>query len=161
MVVSAPVLRTQLCRDQANSRSSVWHQQVRQICSAPGNYLVRNVLKLRKGSFASKYIQLFATFGISGFIHAAGGMLVHRSMEDDNAMRVFLLQGVIIMVEDYVIDFGKRLGLKDSLFWRLVGAVWTVLAIGISLESWIGTQTGHGMWVHPREQDWFGVGPDI
>jgi hypothetical protein len=87
--------------------------------------------------------------------------LVHRSMEDDNAMRVFLLQGVIIMVEDYVIDFGKRLGLKDSLFWRLVGAVWTVLAIGISLESWIGTQTGHGMWVHPREQDWFGVGPDI
>jgi hypothetical protein len=134
---------------------------VREICSAPGTYLVRNVLKLRKGSFASKYIQLFATFGISGIIHGAASMLCHRSLEDDKAIKVFLLQAVIIMVEDYVIDFGKRLGLRDSLFWRLAGLTWTVMALSISLESWFDSQLHHGMWVHVREQDFFGVGPKI
>jgi hypothetical protein len=139
----------------------VWHQQVRRICSAPGTYIVRDVLQLRKGSFASKYIQLFSTFAVSGIMHAGGSMLIHRSWEDDGAMVAFLLQATIILVEDHVIDFGKRLGIKGSPFWRLVGFVWTILALGISLEAWVGSQVRQGIWVQARERDLFAIGPKI
>ena len=88
-------------------------------------------------------------------------MLCHRSLEDNQAIKVFLLQAVFIMFEDYAIDFGKRVGLKDSFFWRLVGLVWTIFALGVSLDSWLDSQLYHGMWVHPREYDFFGVGPKI
>ena len=88
-------------------------------------------------------------------------MLVHRSFEDDAAFRFFLGQAVVIMVEDHVVNFGKSCGLKDSLVWRLIGCVWTIFAIGAGCEQWSGRVIGHGMWIHDREPDWFGIGPKI
>ncbi|KAH7075826.1 membrane bound O-acyl transferase family-domain-containing protein [Paraphoma chrysanthemicola] len=139
--------------------SSVWHQQMRRICSAPGIFLARDVLGLRKGSFGSKYLQLFTGFAISGIIHAGASMVVHRSLDEDAAFATFIGQAVIIMAEDHVIALGKRLGLRDSAFWRLVGFAWTVLAIGASTERWTGKVVGHGMWVHDRKPDYFRIGP--
>jgi hypothetical protein len=132
---------------------------MRRLCSAPGIFLARDVMHLRKGSFASKYLQLFVGFGISGVAHAGASMLIHRSLEDDGAFAVFIGQAVIIMIEDHIIGLGKRLGFKDSVFWRLVGFVWTVLAIGASTEKWTSNVVGHGMWVHDRKPDYFGIGP--
>lgn len=88
-------------------------------------------------------------------------MLTLRSLDDDAAFAFFIGQAVIIMVEDHVIDFGKSLGLRDALFWRLVGFSWTVFAIGASGEKWTSILTGHGMWVHERASDWFGIGPKV
>ncbi|KZM18814.1 uncharacterized protein EKO05_0006641 [Ascochyta rabiei] len=141
--------------------SVVWHQQCRRVCSGPAVFVVRDVLHLRKGSFASKYLQLFIGFGISGLVHGGASMLYHGSFEDDRAIKVFLAQAVIIFFEDHLFEFGKRLGFKDSLFWRLVGLVWTILAVGASMESWTGSLLKYGLWVHEREQDWFGIGPKI
>ncbi|KAJ4340592.1 hypothetical protein N0V95_007467, partial [Ascochyta clinopodiicola] len=139
----------------------VWHQQCRRVCSSPAIFVVRDVLHLRKGSFASKYLQLFIGFGVSGLVHGGASMLYHGSFEDDGAMKVFLGQAVIIFFEDHLIAFGKRLGFKDSLFWRLVGFVWTILAVGASMESWTGSLLNYGLWVHERELDWFGIGPKV
>ena len=86
-------------------------------------------------------------------------MLTLRSFDDDAAFAFFISQAIIIMLEDHVIDFGKRLGPKDSLFWRLVGFTWTLFAIGASCEKWSGKVIGHGMWIHDRAPDWFGIGP--
>jgi hypothetical protein len=88
-------------------------------------------------------------------------MLCHGSLEEDGAFLAFLLQAPIILIEDHVISIGKSFGLRDSLFWRLVGFAWTILAIGVSLDSWIDSQLRHGMWVQAREPDWFGIGPRI
>lgn len=88
-------------------------------------------------------------------------MFVHRSFEDDAAFACFIGQAAIIMVEDHVIDFGKRLGFKDSIFWRLVGFAWTVFAIGASFTGWTSCVVDHGMWFHDRTQDIFSVGPQI
>ena len=141
--------------------SRVWHQQCRRICSAPGIWLTRDVLRLRKGSFASKYVQLFTGFAISGFIHGAASMLVSRSFNDDGTLKCFLGQAALIMLEDHVIDLGKNLGLKDSRFWRGVGFLWTVLAIGWSVEPWVRQCIGNGVWVHDRENDFLGIGAGI
>ncbi|KAH6618760.1 membrane bound O-acyl transferase family-domain-containing protein [Boeremia exigua] len=139
--------------------SVVWHQGVRRVCSAPGIYLARDVLRLRKGSFTSKYVQLFAGFGVSAVMHGVASMLCHASLNDDQAFEVFLFQAIIIFVEDHLIEFGKKCGFRDGMFWRLVGFGWTVLAIGASFERWTGQILGHGIWVHDREVDLFGIGP--
>lgn len=96
---------------------------------------------------------------ISGIMHGVASMLTHASLDDDLAMKAFLSQAVIIFAEDHLIEVGKRCGLKDSIFWRVVGFVWTVFAIGSSLEMWTGKNLGHGLWVHDREVDIFGIGP--
>lgn len=140
---------------------SVWHQQCRRLCSAPGIYIARDVLRLQKGSFTSKYLQLFIGFGISAIVHSGGSMLAHRSFNDDGAFVFFIGQAVVIMIEDYIIDFGKSCGLKNSVFWRLVGFVWTVFAIGANSQRWSGKVIRHEMWAHDRERDWFGIGPKI
>ncbi|KAF2029030.1 hypothetical protein EK21DRAFT_101397 [Setomelanomma holmii] len=139
--------------------SSVWHQQMRRIWSAPGIFLARDILHLPKGSFALKYLQLFVGFGISGIIHAGASMLTHRSFEDDGAFAVFIGQAVIIMFENHVIALGKKMGLKDSISWRVIGLVWTVFAIGTSTDRWTCNVVGHGMWVHDRKPDYFGIDP--
>ncbi|KAF1929477.1 uncharacterized protein M421DRAFT_420004 [Didymella exigua CBS 183.55] len=139
--------------------SVVWHQQMRRLCSAPGIFLARDVLRLNKGGFASKYTQLLVGFGVSGCIHAAAAMLCHKHLDDDGAMRVFVSQALLIFVEDHVIALAKRCGCRNRWTWRLVGAVWTVGAIGTSLMGWTGRGLGHGLWVHDRERDFFGLGP--
>ncbi|KAF2851036.1 hypothetical protein T440DRAFT_554784 [Plenodomus tracheiphilus IPT5] len=141
--------------------SVVWHQQCRRIASTPGIWLARDVMHLRKGSFASKYLQLFVAFGISAIVHAGGSMLTHGTFNGDASFALFMLQAVIIMIEDHVIDFGKKLGLKDARYWRVLGFVWTVFILGATIERWVGHCLEHGMWIHYREMDWFGIGPQM
>jgi len=151
-------------RDLYSVRSAwsvVWHQQCRRICSPLSVWLARDVLGLRKGSFASKYVQLFVAFGISGLVHGVASMLVNCEFDDDGALWCFLLQAAIIMVEDHVIDLGKAMGFKDGLFWRVVGFVWMVGALGWSLEPWVGRNIARGVWVQNRELDLFGIGPVV
>lgn len=86
-------------------------------------------------------------------------MLCHASLSSDGAFRSFLLQAVIILFEDHVIEIGKNCGLKDGTLWRVLGLCWVVLAIGASFETWTGRLLNHGLWVHDRETDLFGIGP--
>jgi len=137
----------------------VWHQQCRRICSAPGTWLVRDVLGLRKGTFASKYIQLYVGFLVSAIAHGGAAVLMSGEWVDDGSLAYFLGQATIIMVEDHVIDLGKRMGFKDSVAWRLVGSVWTVVAFGVSLMPYVGGQVDNAMWVHQATPDWFGLAP--
>jgi hypothetical protein len=147
------------CYSVRRAWSQVWHQQMRRLCASPGIWVARDLLRLRRGSFSSKYTQLFVGFAVSGGIHAGAAMLCHASRQDDDAMRVFMYQAVLIFVEDHAIELGKKCGLRDSRFWRVVGFVWTMLAIGTSLQGWTSKSLGHGLWVHDREKDFFGLGP--
>lgn len=139
----------------------MWHQQCRRIVSAPGIWLARDVLHLRKGSFASKNLQLAVAFALSGIAHGGASMLIHRSFEDDAVIMFFLLQIPAIVVEDYVVEFGKSLGLRDSFFWRLTGLVWTMFVLGVTGQNWVDKILGRGIWIHEREVDWFGLAPKI
>ncbi|KAH9874969.1 hypothetical protein J1614_004457 [Plenodomus biglobosus] len=141
--------------------SLVWHQQCRRIASTPGIWLARDVFHYRERSFASKYVQLFAAFGVSAIVHSCASMLTHGSFNDDASFALFMTQAAIIMVEDHIIEFGKKLGLKDSQFWRSVGFLWTVFILGATSEKWVGLLIENGTWIHDREVDWFKLGPQM
>ncbi|PSN63634.1 hypothetical protein BS50DRAFT_557722 [Corynespora cassiicola Philippines] len=143
-----------------NCWSVVWHQQMRRICSTPSIWLARDVLQLRKGSFASKYLQLFMGFFISGLCHAGASMLCYKSWkEDDASIACFMSQALVILVEDHIIKFAGSMGLKKSRFWRYFGYCWTTLWFGISTCSFTSSITGNGLWIHPVQYDLFGIGP--
>ncbi|ORY07911.1 membrane bound O-acyl transferase family-domain-containing protein [Clohesyomyces aquaticus] len=139
--------------------SITWHQMMRRICSNPGIVLARDVLQLRKGSFASKYMQLFVTFFLSAVIHGGASMLANQNFEDYGAFKYFMLQAVVIMIEDHVIDFGQYLGFRDSMFWRIIGYTWTILWFGLATIEYSSGQINRGMWIHKKGPDLFGVGP--
>ncbi|EMD64284.1 hypothetical protein COCSADRAFT_89894 [Bipolaris sorokiniana ND90Pr] len=139
--------------------SVVWHQQLRFICSAPAMWLARDVFGFPKGSFGSRYVQLFVTFTNSAIIHSAAAMLVNQAWSDDGGSVFFMSQAVIILVEDHLIALGKKMGFRDNLMWRMVGLVWTVIMIGWPAEYWIRRQISYGIWVHERSPDLLGIGP--
>jgi hypothetical protein len=119
------------------------------------------VLHLKKGGFASKYVQLYIGFIISGIIHGGGAMLSHKSFEDDAALVCFFLQATGIMVEDHVINLGKYMGFKDSMAWRMVGYVWTISWFGLSMMIYTSGIVRNGIWIHAKQVDFFGVGPRV
>ena len=53
------------------------------------------------------------------------------------------------------------MGFKDGVFWRVVGFLWMVSALGWSLEPWVGRNIARGVWVQNRELDLFGIGPVV
>ncbi|KAF2712566.1 hypothetical protein K504DRAFT_426988 [Pleomassaria siparia CBS 279.74] len=140
----------------------VWHQQTRRICQTFGLFVARDVLRLRKGSFGSKYVQLFAAFAVSCATHGGAAMLLKKSWSAGNADHVcFFAQAVAIFIEDHVIAIGKSMGFKDSAFWRAVGFVWVVAWFGLSLITYISTSMDNGIWIHEKQWDFFGVGPKV
>jgi hypothetical protein len=142
--------------------SIVWHQNCRRICSAPSIFLVRDVLKLQKGSFASKYIQLLMGFFVSATVHGGAAMLCHKSWtDDDGAFSVFMMQAAIIMIEDHIIELGKTLGFKEGRGWRLLGYVWTAVWFGLSIRPYTSRGIKHGLWIHQKTFDVFGLGPKV
>ncbi|KAF2872957.1 membrane bound O-acyl transferase family-domain-containing protein [Massariosphaeria phaeospora] len=141
--------------------SVVWHQQLRRICSDPAIWLARDILHLRKGSFASKYLQLYLGFFISALIHAVPTAMILHSWKDANTLPVFMAQALMIMVEDHVIDLGKSAGLRESVFWRIVGHAWTITWFGLSTAPYAAKVVGYGQFVHEKTPDFFGIGPSF
>jgi hypothetical protein len=90
-----------------------WHQMLRRPCSQAGLALTR-FLRLEKGSFASRYTQLWVAFVVSTLFHHLGAI---TAMFEDGGYHqacFFLIQPVAIMFEDSVIWYCARLGLRES-----------------------------------------------
>ena len=132
---------------------------MRRVTSTFGIFFARDVLHLRKGSFGSKYVQLFVGFFVSATIHAGSSMLCYRDFRDNSEYFFFLSQAVVIMIEDHVMHFGRYLGLRDSLLWRMVGYSWTVVWFGMSMRVYSLAAIRAGIWYHRPTVDIFGIGP--
>lgn len=89
----------------------LWHQFVRRYCTSFGLGLVK-IGGFKKGSFASKYTQLWAAFMVSAIMHAPPAL--HWADHGFWQAVLFLSQPAAIMVEDFVILCGKRMGLRDN-----------------------------------------------
>ncbi|RAK98991.1 wax synthase family protein [Aspergillus ibericus CBS 121593] len=98
-----------------------WHGHLRRVVVEPSRLLV-DFLQLPKGSLVRKYTQLFASFYISALTHHAGSYLVGRNT--GGMYSLWLGQAAIIMLEDLVIHYGKRWGIKDTPYLQFLGKIW-------------------------------------
>jgi cellulose synthase/poly-beta-1,6-N-acetylglucosamine synthase-like glycosyltransferase len=128
---------------------------MRRHTSSLGTYVARDILELRKGTFQSKYVQLFVGFIVSAIIHAGVAMLCSKSLNDDASLYFFTVQAVVIMFEDHVIALGRYLSLQESPFWHMIGFLWTITAIGFTCRTWVACLIDNGAWVHARKQGSF------
>ncbi|KAG4427072.1 hypothetical protein IFR05_017445, partial [Cadophora sp. M221] len=79
-----------------------WHQLMRRPCSEGGR-ITKQLFGLKKGSFTSRYSQIWIAFLISTSTHHTGAVI---GMYEDGGfwqMVYFMMQPVGIMVEDFVV----------------------------------------------------------
>ncbi|KAF2093444.1 hypothetical protein NA57DRAFT_48353 [Rhizodiscina lignyota] len=137
-----------------NAWSIVWHQCLRRIATVPGTLVAKRWLKLKPGTFASKYSQLFIGFAVTGAAHSIGSLLIWG--RDTGEIPFWMAQATAIMIEDHVVSFGKQLGLKDSEFWRFAGFVWVGVWFSWSPQTLFGNSVEDGFLISRRPPDMFG-----
>ncbi|KAF8852861.1 hypothetical protein BDZ45DRAFT_807110 [Acephala macrosclerotiorum] len=117
-----------------------WHQCMRRPCSEVGR-IAKKMLKLRDGSFLSRYSQIWVGFLVSALSHHAGATV--GCFEDGGLWQFvyFMLQPAGIMVEDLVIHIWERCGLGlplDQI--RRLGEVWIMIWFSWTLRFMVAYQ---------------------
>ncbi|TLD18352.1 membrane bound O-acyl transferase family-domain-containing protein [Venturia nashicola] len=139
------------------SWSDYRHLMMRRIATTSGLFFARDMFNLKPGTFASRYVQLYAGFFATGFTHSMGS--IFATGHDLGDMRFFLLQAIVIMIEDHAIAFGRDvLGIKANRVWKVVGFCWFIIWTSWSRGNWYGPQVENGFWVNRPGTDWLGVG---
>lgn len=128
---------------------TTYHQQMRRTFQQPGIRLAR-LLGFKKGSFSSRYLQLYSAFFISFATHWFQSYTVSRS--DQGEFAFFMAQPVVISIEDFVAWVWKRSVApkqrrRRSLAWLelYAGYVWTIAAFTITVRPIMRGWTDTGM----------------
>ncbi|KAH7304852.1 membrane bound O-acyl transferase family-domain-containing protein [Rhexocercosporidium sp. MPI-PUGE-AT-0058] len=116
-----------------------WHQLMRRPCSEGGR-IFKQLFGLKKGSFASRYSQIWIAFLISTIVHHAGAVVA--MFEDGGYWQIvyFMIQPVGIMAEDFTIYLGKKMGFGESVWSRSIGFVWVIVWFSWSLRFMVAYQ---------------------
>lgn len=105
--------------------------------SGMGKFVAYEVLHLKSGTNLSSYTQLFLGFLISGTIHSAGDYL-NVGYLPTFALKFFLLQAVVIVLEDFFLWCTKYV--RAHLPWwinRAFGYCWVVVWMCWSGPIWL------------------------
>ena len=122
-----------------------WHQHLRSKLSSTSDFLTYQVLKLKKGSFITRYTNIFLSFFISGVVHCltvlAAGFTFQQSC---GAFKYFCAQVLGIMIEDgaqaayrRVYGLSRNSQKQPRLVSRLVGYTWVALFLIWSTPAFI------------------------
>lgn len=70
--------------------------------------------RIPKGTLCSRYVQLYLSFFLSGLIHHIGVMNVPYTIGVSYQVFFYMIQPLAITVEDAVIHWGKKVGIKEG-----------------------------------------------
>jgi hypothetical protein len=96
-----------------------------------GKFVAERILNLPITSRASSYVQLYVAFFLSGSCHLVADWAITRSQVTRNSTLVFfLLQAIIITLEDAVIFIGQTLGVPQPppflcYLWVIIWMTWS------------------------------------
>ncbi|KAK8233486.1 membrane bound O-acyl transferase family-domain-containing protein [Phyllosticta capitalensis] len=127
---------------------TTWHQCLRRIANSSGRFVAKDFLRLKRGSFASKYTQLFVGFLASAMIHS--GAAIYTVGHDTGDIKYFMAQPAIILIEDHVIAAGRKLGIKEHPAWKHAGYLWAWTWLFFSMRWWCGPQLEEGLVNFPK-----------
>ncbi|KAF8855219.1 hypothetical protein BDZ45DRAFT_715851 [Acephala macrosclerotiorum] len=116
--------------------SGVYHQNMRRMLSQPAIRIAK-FLRLRKGTLASKYSQLYISFGISCLFHQFQMFNVTR--HDTGEFKFFMSQAVAVTAEDLVMWAWRKLrGRRERKGWeKNAGYIWVFAWFSYSLQLYI------------------------
>lgn len=125
----------------------VWHQLFRRTFELYSGLLV-SALGLRKGSFASRYTKLYASFAISALIHL--WLCFCAAPDEMGHFSFFMSQAVVITLEDFVRFVWRETGGRKqsdpiTRFEKLVGYVWTFVWFTYSSREMMQAFVERGM----------------
>ncbi|KAK7745743.1 hypothetical protein SLS62_009624 [Diatrype stigma] len=128
--------------------SSAYHQMLRRVLQQPGIRAAR-FMGFRKGTLASRYLQLYLAFFISFGLHWWAQYTITR--RDKGEFAFFMMQPVVITAEDFaqwlwgrtVTDPKRKEGFRSLE--RFVGYVWTFAAFTATLHPYVQGMTGTGV----------------
>lgn len=103
-----------------------------------GRFVALEVLKLKPGSKASTYTQLYVAFTLSGAIHFWADF-IPLGRWNAETMKFFILQAIGIHCEDIFIAWGARAGLRPSRLWRFLGYILVWQWFAWCLPNWLDT----------------------
>lgn len=111
--------------------SHTWHQSMRLHAEPPVNFVVHNILGIRKGTYLSNYGKIFGNFIVAYALHAYGRILAGGNHMND--WNMFMAQFIAIWVDETIRDIAIASGLvsKDWAGARWVGYMWTAV-----FETW-------------------------
>jgi hypothetical protein len=127
-------------------------------------FFLRDVLHIPRGTYFYNYGTVFATFFLSGVMHAyaayfAGAMTLSTPAMIDammQNMKFFMLQACGIWLEENVAIALRAVGLlgpktpkgEAPVMWkRLLGYAWTALWLGWTTRAWLNSNIKCGMFV--------------
>ena len=107
------------------------------------DFILHDLLHLRKSTFITRYGQIFLSFLISGVMHFLGEVGVGFPVRDSGTIQFFLLQAVGIMLEDgvqaiyrYALGIRRNPGSQPQRWARVVGYVWVLGFMTWSTPIW-------------------------
>ena len=78
------------------------------------NLWLTKLLRVRKGTLVSRYVQLYNAFFISALIHHVGALNLPYSSLVWSQFYFFMMQPIAITIEDLAIYLGKKVGLTKT-----------------------------------------------
>ncbi|KZT51239.1 hypothetical protein CALCODRAFT_503763 [Calocera cornea HHB12733] len=124
-----------------------WHQLHRRFLTMHAKYFAQDVMGFARGQRLTTYVELFIVFFISGIVHASGGYAFLGTFSGAmESLVFFVLQAVCITCEDYVIQLGKRAGLKGSTWTRFIGYAWVMAWLAFSNPVRSESLARGGLW---------------
>ncbi|KAF9443370.1 hypothetical protein P691DRAFT_778922 [Macrolepiota fuliginosa MF-IS2] len=125
-----------------------WHQLLRRPLTAHGKFITHNILGLDRNNDISPYIQLYIAFFLSGLCHGAGDWAATKTFQNSrNTFVYYMLQAVIITVEDGLIALGKRIGVYRIPV--VINYAWVIFWMGLLSPIWIEGMVKAGINVDP------------
>ncbi|KAF9050418.1 membrane bound O-acyl transferase family-domain-containing protein [Panaeolus papilionaceus] len=121
-----------------------WHQIFRRTFMTPTNFIARVVGLPRTGIF-QRYFKILLVFTFSGIMHQAHDSVVSGGWTKPTTIFYFMAYAPMIMVEDGVIDLGRRLGIKNSPFTQQLGYLYVLGWVSFIAPLWAKSQVPSGI----------------
>lgn len=78
-----------------------WHSVLRNSLLGVSTFITYDVLRLRRGTLAARYANLWLVYGVSGVIHLLFDDVRGIPFGENTAYRLFLMQALGITLEDF------------------------------------------------------------
>ncbi|KAI6100281.1 hypothetical protein F5141DRAFT_1009777 [Pisolithus sp. B1] len=106
------------------------------------------LIPLEREPWVISYTRLCNAFLCSAFMHTCGDVVNHPNVIGFS-MPFFILQPVGVLVEDIVIEVGKRMGLGKREWVKAVGYMWVSMWMSYSVHSWVQGQKNAFLIAYP------------